>query len=210
MGREVPDDSTRTTVLVEVDGAVVARAGFGDPLRPEAREAVTALRDAGWTVRILSGDATAVVDHVAVALGLDARESEGGATPERKREAVMAARALGPVVMVGDGGNDAAAISSATVGIAVRGGAEASMAAADVYLAQGGIAALRDLLDGARRTTHIIRRNMAIALGYNIIAVTLAMMGLLDPIVAAILMPVSSVTAIVGAWRSRTFSRSAA
>ncbi len=210
MGREVPDDSTRTTVLVEVDGAVVARAGFGDPLRPEAREAVTALRDAGWTVRILSGDATAVVDHVAVALGLDARESEGGATPERKREAVMAARALGPVVMVGDGVNDAAAISSATVGIAVRGGAEASMAAADVYLAQGGIAALRDLLDGARRTTHIIRRNMAIALGYNIIAVTLAMMGLLDPIVAAILMPVSSVTAIVGAWRSRTFSRSAA
>jgi cation transport ATPase len=96
------------------------------------------------------------------------------------------------------------------VGIAVRGGAEASMAAADVYLAQGGNAALRDLLDGAHRTTHIIRRNMAIALGYNAIAVTLAMLGLLDPIVAAILMPVSSVTAIVGAWRSRTFSRSAA
>lgn len=210
IGREVPDDSTRTTVLVEVDGAVVARAGFGDPLRPEARAAVAALREAGWKVRILSGDATAVVVHVAVALGLDVRESEGGATPERKREAVLAARALGPVVMVGDGVNDAAAISSATVGIAVRGGAEASMAAADVYLAQGGIAALRDLLDGARRTTHIIRRNMAIALGYNLIAVTLAMLGLLDPIVAAILMPVSSVTAIVGAWRSRTFSRSAA
>ena len=165
MGRDVPDDSTRTTVLVEVDGAVIARAGFGDPLRPEARAAVVALQEAGWKVRILSGDATAVVDHVAGALGLDARESEGGATPERKREAVLDARAHGPVVMVGDGVNDAAAISSATVGIAVRGGAEASMAAADVYLAQGGIAALRDLLDGAHRTTHIIRRNMAIALG---------------------------------------------
>jgi Cu2+-exporting ATPase len=209
MGREVTDVSTRTTVLVEVDGAVVGRAGFGDPLRPEARAAVAALRDAGWQVRILSGDASPVVDHVAAALGLDASECEGGATPERKREVVLAARAQGPVVMVGDGVNDAAAISSATVGIAVRGGAEASMAAADVYLAQGGIAALRDLLDGAHRTSHIIRRNMAIALGYNAIAVTLAMLGLLDPIVAAILMPVSSVTAIVGAWRSRTFSRSA-
>ena len=210
LGHAVPDESTRTTVLVEVDGTVVARAGFGDPLRPEASAAVAALQAAGWQVRILSGDATAVVDHVARALGLDARECEGGATPERKREAVLAARAHGPVVMVGDGVNDAAAISSATVGIAVRGGAEASMAAADVYLARGGIAALRDLLDGAHRTTHVIRRNMAIALGYNAIAVTLAMLGLLDPIVAAILMPVSSVTAIVGAWRSRTFSRSAA
>ena len=210
IGRPVPDDSTRTTVLVEVDGTVVARAGFGDPLRPEARTAVAALQAAGWHVRILSGDATAVVDQVAGTLGLDPRESEGGATPERKREAVLAARALGPVVMVGDGVNDAAAIAAATVGIAVRGGAEASMAAADVYLAQGGIAALRDLLAGAQRTTHVIRRNMAIALGYNAIAVSLAMLGLLDPIVAAILMPVSSVTAIVGAWRSRTFTRSVA
>ncbi|MBX7120013.1 MAG: hypothetical protein K1X31_13555, partial [Gemmatimonadaceae bacterium] len=139
-----------------------------------------------------------------------ASRHEGGATPERKREAVAAARAAGPVVMVGDGVNDAAAISSATVGIAVRGGAEAAMAAADVYLATGGVAALTDLLDGATRTTHIIRRNMAIALGYNAVAVALAMLGVLDPIVAAILMPVSSVTAILGAWRSRTFSRRAA
>lgn len=210
LGRAVQDDSSRTAVLVAVDGAVVARATFGDPLRPEAREAVAAMRRAGWTVRILSGDAPAVVAHVAHGLGIADGAHEGGATPERKREAVLAARAAGPVVMVGDGVNDAAAISAATVGIAVRGGAEASMAAADVYLATGGVAALRDLLDGARRTTHIIRRNMAIALGYNAVAVALAMLGLLDPIVAAILMPVSSVTAILGAWRSRTFPRSAA
>ena len=210
LGHASDEESTRTTVLVSVDGVVVARAGFGDPLRPEARAAVTAMREAGWQVRILSGDAAPVVAHVARSLGLDPRESEGGATPERKREAVLAARSAGPVVMVGDGVNDAAAISSATVGIAVRGGAEASMAAADVYLATGGVAALNDLLDGSRRTTHIIRRNMAIALGYNLVAVTLAMLGLLDPIVAAILMPVSSVTAILGAWRSRTFSRSVA
>ncbi len=199
--------AVRTSVLVAVDGVIVARATFGDPLRAEAADAVRTLRAAGWEVRILSGDAAPVVAHVARTLGLDAARSEGGATPERKRDAVLAARARGPVVMVGDGVNDAAAISAATVGIAVRGGAEASMAAADVYLARGGIAALNDLLDGATRTTRIIRRNMLIALGYNAIAVSLAMAGLLDPIVAAILMPVSSVTAILGAWRSRTFSR---
>lgn len=210
LGHPDPDTSARTTVLVSVDGVVRGRATFGDPLRPEARAAVRAMRDAGWRVRILSGDAVPVVAHVAQALGLVLPDQEGGATPERKREAVLAARAEGPVVMVGDGVNDAAAISAATVGIAVRGGAEASMAAADVYLAAGGVAALSDLLDGARRTTRIIRRNMLIALGYNAVAVTLAMLGMLDPIVAAILMPVSSVTAILGAWRGRTFSRSAA
>ena len=201
------EDAVRTTVLVAVDGEIVARATFGDPLRPEAREAVRALRASGWQVRILSGDAAPVVAHVANALGIDAGTSEGEATPERKREVVLAARERGTVVMVGDGVNDAAAISAATVGVAVRGGAEASMAAADVYLATGGIGALQDLLDGADRTTRIIRRNMLIAVGYNAVAVTLAMLGLLDPIVAAILMPVSSVTAILGAWRSRTFSR---
>jgi len=202
------DDTVDTQVLVSVDGAVVGRATFGDAIRPEAGAAVRALRDAGWEVRILSGDAPSVVRHVADALGLAGERHEGGATPERKRDAVREARLRGPVVMVGDGVNDAAAISGATVGIAVRGGAEASMAAADVYLATGGVGALPDLLDGARRTTLIIRRNMGIALAYNAVAVALAMTGRLDPLVAAILMPVSSVTAIVGAWRSRTFTTS--
>ena len=206
----VTRSTDQTTVLVAVDGAVVGRATFSDPLRPEARAAVQALRDAGWAVRILSGDAPPVVAHVAAALGLDPAGHEGAATPERKREAVRSARANGPVVMVGDGVNDAAAIAAATVGIAVRGGAEASMAAADVYLATGGIAALCPLLDGAHRTTRIIRRNMVVALVYNAVAVTLAMAGRLDPLVAAVLMPVSSVTAILGAWRSRTFDRAVA
>lgn len=205
-----PDESDRTTVLVAVDGRVVGRATFGDPVRPEAAAAVQALRAAGWQVRILSGDAPAVVARVAQVLGVDGPGHEGAATPERKREVVRAARADGPVVMVGDGVNDAAAIAAATVGIAVRGGAEASMAAADVYLATGGIAALRALHEGARRTTRIIRRNMTIALGYNAVAVGLAMTGHLDPLVAAVLMPLSSVTAIVGAWRGRTFARGSA
>ena len=208
-----------TPVFVAVDGVIVAHGGFGDPVRPEARTAVSALVRAGWDVRLLSGDATAVVEAVARDLGLDHSRAEGGATPERKRELVRAARdaaqpthrarQVRPVVMVGDGVNDAAAISAATVGIAVRGGAEASMAAADVYLARGGIAALGELLDGARRTTGIIRRNMLIALGYNLVGVTLAMMGAIDPLFAAVLMPVSSLTVVLGAWQGRTFPREA-
>lgn len=202
-----PLDARLTPVLIAVDGEVVARAGFGDPIRTDAQDAVLALQRVGWEVRLLSGDAPPVVHSVAESLGIDAAFAEGGASPERKRAAVEEARARGTVVMVGDGVNDAAAIAAATVGIAVRGGAEAAMAAADVYLSHGGIGSLRELVDGARRTSNIVQRNMLIALGYNAIGVTLAMMGVIDPLFAAVLMPLSSVTVVLGAWQGRTFSR---
>jgi P-type Cu2+ transporter len=198
-----------TPVDIAVDGAVVSRAGFGDPLRPTARAMVEGLQRSGWEVRLLSGDAPAVVQSVAAELGIPESHAEGGATPERKREAITAARGHGTVVMVGDGVNDAAAIAGATVGIAVRGGAEASMAAADIYLGRGGIDSLSELFDGARRTTAVIHRNMAVALGYNAIAVVMAMMGIIDPLFAAVLMPLGSVTVIVATWRARTFPREA-
>jgi Cu2+-exporting ATPase len=202
--------SLLTPVLVAVDGEVVAQAGFGDPLRRGARDAVRGLQRAGWEVRLLSGDAPGVVAAVAAELGLAPGAAEGGATPERKRDVVRAARAAGTVVMIGDGVNDAAAIAEASVGIAVQGGAEAAMASADVYLARDGIGALRDLVDGARRASGIVQRNIAIALAYNGLGVALAMLGVIDPLVAAILMPVSSVTVVLGAWQGRTFARGVA
>jgi len=201
-----PLEARLTPVLIAVDGVVVARAGFGDPLRASARQLVADLTHAGWDVRLLSGDAPSVVQAVAQLLAIPAEHAEGGATPERKREAVAAARAQGPVVMVGDGVNDAAAIAAASVGIAVRGGAEASMAAADVYLARGGVDALPELLAGAGRTTNVIHRNMLVALGYNAIGVAMAMMGIIDPLFAAVLMPLGSVTVILATWRARTFT----
>lgn len=198
-------DANLTPVLIAVDGEIVARVGLGDPIRSEAHNSVRTLRSAGWRVRILSGDSPEVVREVAAQLGFAADSAEGGASPERKRSAVEEARRYGPVVMVGDGVNDAAAIAAATVGIAVRGGAEAAMAAADVYLAKGGIESLRELFEGARRTSRIVRRNILLALGYNVIGVTLAIMGVIDPLLAAILMPASSITVVLGAWQGRTF-----
>ncbi|MGD8439912.1 MAG: heavy metal translocating P-type ATPase, partial [Holophagae bacterium] len=106
---------------------------------------------------------------------------------------------------VGDGVNDAAALAAATVGIGVHGGAEATLAAADVYLTEPGLEPLVRLLDGARRTLGVIRRNLVFSLGYNAVSVTLAMMGHMHPLVAAILMPVSSITVVVSSYRARTF-----
>ena len=108
--------------------------------------------------------------------------------------------------MVGDGVNDAAALAAATVGVAVRGGAEAALAAADVYLADR-VSSPWSGYSMDRRTLGVIRRNLVFSLGYNAVAVTLAMLGLMHPLVAAILMPrVRSPWSSVPTGRRRFFS----
>jgi Cu2+-exporting ATPase len=184
----------------------VGRAAFGDPVRPDAPAAITRLRARGWHVAILSGDEAAVVSSAAAVLGIPASDARGGASPEEKRAEVERARAVGAVVMVGDGVNDAAAIAAATVGIGVHGGAEACLAAADVFLAREGLAPLLELEAGARRTMRLIRIAIAFSLLYNLGGAALAMTGRMDPLLAAILMPLSSLTVLTIAWRGRTFA----
>jgi cbb3-type cytochrome oxidase maturation protein len=123
-----------TPVLVAIDGRLVAAAGFGDPVRADARAALARVRGLGWRLGILSGDHARVVAAVGAGLGLELDRCRGGVSPEGKLDAVAAAFTEGPVVMVGDGVNDAAALAAATVGIAVHGGAEAALAAADVFV----------------------------------------------------------------------------
>jgi Cu2+-exporting ATPase len=195
----------RTPVVVAVDGDAVAVAGLGDTLRPDTVAALAAVRSRGWQVGLLSGDHPAAVTAIGRDLGLPARACLGGIGPEEKLRHVERARAAGPVVMVGDGVNDAAALAASTVGVGVHGGAEAVLAAADVFVTRPGLAAVTELLDGARRTLRVIRRNLAFSLAYNAVAVALAMTGHLDPVAAAILMPASSVTVIVSSFRARTF-----
>jgi Cu2+-exporting ATPase len=205
-----PLEAALTPVLVAVDGIVVARMGFGDPLRPEAAEAVRALRARGWQIGILSGDDPRVVASVGRTLGIAAQDCRGGASPEDKRAAVEQALLEGPVVMVGDGVNDAAAIASASVGIGVRGGAEACLAASDVFLAKGGIGTLIELETGARRSVTLIRLAIGFSLFYNIVGAAMAFTGIMDPLIAAIVMPTSSLSVVIAAWRGRTFPESVA
>ncbi|MHB1224377.1 MAG: HAD-IC family P-type ATPase [Gemmatimonadaceae bacterium] len=138
-------------------------------------------------------------------LGIPPCDCLGGASPEEKLRVVRETARGGRVVMVGDGVNDAAAIAAASVGIAVHGGAEASLATADVYLTTAGLSPLVRLVEGAGRTRHVIRRNIVFSLAYNLAAAALAIAGLLDPLVAAILMPASSLTVVLASWRSTTF-----
>ncbi len=194
-----------TPVWVGVGGTVVAAATFGDPIRPEAHGIIARLQRRGWSVRLLSGDAAGVAGAVAGEVGIASDRWQGEVSPEGKLEAVAHAAGIGPVVMVGDGVNDAAAMARATVGVAVRGGAEASLAVADVYLSRPGLDALAQLVEGAERTLGVIRRNVALSLVYNVVGAGLAMGGWINPLVAAFLMPASSITVVLASWRSRTF-----
>ena len=192
-------------VAVAINKKVVAVAGIGDPLRADSENSVAAIRDSGWQVEILSGDHPAVVRSIANQVGIAPAAARGAATPEDKLEAVREAATKTTVAMVGDGVNDAAALAVATVGIGVHGGAEATLAAADVYLGRPGLEPVVDLLHGSRRTLGVIRRNLVFSLTYNVVAVSFAITGHMSPLLAAILMPLSSMTVVLSSYRARTF-----
>jgi Cu2+-exporting ATPase len=220
-GATVPDDLARfaarsveeglSPVFVALDGRVAGVAGIGDVLRPDARGTVAALRAQGVRVRVLSGDHPDVVARVGAQLGLPEADVLGGLTPEGKRDIVAGLVAgggrAGAVVMVGDGVNDAAALALADVGIAVHGGMGATIVAADVVLTREGVSPLLDILDGARGLRGVVHRNLGFSLVYNVVASALVLAGLVGPLLAAVLMPVSSLTVILSSALTRTFAR---
>jgi P-type Cu2+ transporter len=196
---------TLTPVHVAVDGELVAVAGLGDKVRADTLPSLQTLRASGWRTLMLSGDAPDVATAVGQTLGFAANEVIGGASPEDKLRVVERLKAEGTVVMVGDGVNDAAAIAAAHVGVGVHGGAEACLSTADVYLTQPGLSALVSLHEGARNTLRVIRRNIALSIGYNIVGASLAVAGILSPLIAAVLMPLSSITVVLGSWYGHSF-----
>lgn len=196
-------DRGLTPVVVELDGRVAALAGLGDRLRPEAPAIAAALGARGLSLALRSGDHPRLVTAAAQALGLT--DARGGLSPEDKAAEL---RGQPDTVMVGDGINDALALRTASVGVAVGGGAEAALQVADVYLRQPGLEPLRDLLFGARRTRAVVRRNLAFSLVYNVLFASLALAGLVTPLLAAIIMPISSLTVVLGSLLQRSFDAS--
>ena len=217
-GRALLEDGL-SPVFIAVDGAACGACGVGDRLRPDALATVQALKSRGIHLRILSGDHPAVVARYAAELEIPPRDALGGLSPEEKYEHVRKLR--GPeaefggdaprntqcVAMVGDGVNDAAALALADVGVSVEGGTGASIVAADVVLTRPGLAPLLELFSGSARVLGVVRRNLLFSLIYNITGASLALVGLVSPLVAALLMPVSSLTVILSSAAGRTFER---
>ncbi len=184
-------------ILVAVDGKLETLLGLCDPLKDDALMTVNKLKEAGWKPGILSGDHPQVVRSIALQLGLPENDCFGGLAPEEKLAAVRESKAhRDTVIMVGDGANDAAALAAADVGIAVRGGAEVSLHAAPVYIANGELASIAKLVRASSATTRVVYLTFAVSLAYNVIAVGLSLVGQVSPLVAAIIMPASSVSVL--------------
>ena len=206
-------DAGRTAVLVSADGAPLGVISVADALLADARDAVARLRTDGLAVAMASGDDPRVARRIAADAGID--EVHAGILPEGKARIVREKRAAGQrVAMVGDGVNDAPALASADVGIAVGTGADIAADAAGVVLMRQGVGGVVDAIRIARATLATIRQNLWWAFGYNLVGIPLAA-GVLwpfthwtpSPMLAAAAMSVSSVAVVLNSLRLRRFAR---
>ena len=183
------------------DGArAVARFGIRERPRADAGAALSALHTRGLAVQLLSGDGEAAVRQFADALHIESAHARQ--TPEQKLAAVHSLQAAGHVVaMVGDGSNDAPVLAAADVSIAIGDGAALAARSADLVLASPVLSRIPQAVALAQRTRAVIRQNLAWALGYNLLALPLAALGLVTPWVAALGMALSSLTVTLNALR---------
>lgn len=194
--------SGHSVVYVGWGERVHAVLSFDDTPLPEARATVEALRRRGLRVLLLTGDLPGAAQRIAGAVGIAAEDVEAGLAPEAKRARLRAHRTdCGVVAMVGDGLNDAPVLAAADVGIAVGSATDLARASAMIVLPAGGLWMLPWAVDVARAVRMTILTNLIWAFGYNLVAVTLAWLGLLQPVFAAAVMAGSSLVVALNSLR---------
>ncbi len=194
----------RTVVAVSVDGEGAGVVAVSDVMRPETPRAIAMLRDLGLRPIMLTGDAAAPARAVAAAAGID--EVVSDVMPEDKERVVRELQDAGEVVaMAGDGVNDAPALVRADLGIAIGTGTDVAAEAADITLVTPDPRAIADAIRLSRRTLRTIQGNLVWAFGYNVAAIPLAVLGLLNPLIAAAAMGLSSIFVVTNSLRLRGF-----
>jgi P-type Cu+ transporter len=197
----------RTVVLAGWDGRARGAVAVADALKPSARAAVKQLRQLGLRTVLLTGDSEVVAQAIAAEAGLD--EVIAGALPADKAQVVSDLRARGRrVAMAGDGINDAPALASADLGLALGSGTDVAISAADLILLRDDLRVVPEAISLARATLTTIRRNLAWAFGYNVAAIPLAAAGLLNPLIAGAAMAASSAFVVANSVRLRRFGAS--
>ena len=192
-----------TSIYVAVDGTCRGVFGITDELRADAPALVESLRRAGIRMTLLSGDRRRVAEAVAERLGGMSVIAE--VLPEDKDRVIAELQARGDyVAMVGDGVNDAPALTRAHVGIAIGSGTDVSVESADIVLVSNELDKVRLAIRLSQRTLRTIKQNIGASLAYNVVMIPLAMAAFITPLFAAVAMPFSSLFVIANAARIRT------
>jgi Cu+-exporting ATPase len=190
----------RTVVYVSRGPEVLGIIGLMDVPRSDAASTVSRLQKAHIGTVMITGDNPQTAAAIGKTTGIE--RVMAGVMPQRKAEEILTLRRSGKVVaMVGDGINDAPALATADVGIAMASGSDIAVESAHVVILRSDLASVADAFDLARRTFRVIRQNLFWAFFYNVCAIPLAMAGILSPIVAAAAMSVSSVTVVLNSLR---------
>lgn len=194
-----PDKASGVATALDIAGQPTWLIAFADRLRPDAQGALGDLARLGVAPEILSGDNAAAVAEVARITGLPARAA---ATPQDKQAAIAALQGQGhKVLMAGDGLNDGPALAAADASIAPGTASDVGRQAADMVFLGDGLDAIPRAIRGARRTMAVVRQNFVLAIGYNVLAVPLAMAGHITPLLAAVAMSTSSLIVIGNSLR---------
>ncbi|WP_328481747.1 heavy metal translocating P-type ATPase [Streptomyces sp. NBC_00377] len=202
--RAEAEGNGRTAVVVGWDGVARGVLAVADAVKETSAEAVRELRALGLTPVLLTGDNQAVAAAVAAEVGIDRVIAE--VLPEDKVDVVRRLQDDGRVVaMVGDGVNDAAALATADLGLAMGTGTDAAIEASDLTLVRGDLRVAADAIRLSRRTLATIKGNLVWAFGYNVAALPLAAAGLLNPMIAGAAMAFSSVFVVTNSLRLRAF-----
>jgi len=190
----------KTPVFASVNGEAVALFGIADQPRSNAKNAIARLRKMGVTPLMVTGDTEQTALYVAQQVGIDAVIAS--AKPERKLEIIRELQAQGKKVgMIGDGINDAPAIAAADVSFAIGTGTDVAIETADLTLVSGDISKVADVMELSDATLRIIKQNLFWALGYNTIAIPVAAMGKLNPMIASAAMAFSSISVVLNSLR---------
>ena len=191
-------------VLIARDRALVGAILVADTIKDNARDSVDAIRALGITPIMITGDNEQTARAIAQKAGID--RILANVLPSEKRDAIVTLqREFGVVAMVGDGINDAAALAQADIGIAIGTGTDIAIESSDITLVSGDLSVLTTAIRLSKATFRTIQQNLFWAFGYNIIAIPLAVAGLLHPVVAEICMAASSINVLLNSMRLRRF-----
>ena len=192
------------TMLVSSGAAVIGMIAARDEPRSTSAQAIAAFRSLGITPVLVTGDSERAGRAIAEQVGIATVIAR--VAPDEKVRVVERAREHGPVAMVGDGVNDAAALASADLGIAMSSGSDIAMEASDITVMRNDLLAAVDAIRLSKRTLRTIRQNLFWAFAYNVAMIPLAALGLLSPLLAGAAMAISSVFVVANALRLRRFA----